>query len=84
MKDDRGDNDLEVVIDRLTKQKQYLQSQCRKIGDTISGYVALIEEQKKEIWELKKISQKYEKNTNLLQGYKKVIEDLSNKLRQKD
>jgi len=84
MKDDRGDNDLEVVIDRLTKQKQYLQSQCRKTGDTISGYVALIEEQKKEIWELKKISQKYEKNTNLLQGYKKVIEDLSNKLRQKD
>jgi hypothetical protein len=81
MKDDRGDNDLEVVIDKLTKQKQYLQFQCRKAGDTISGYVTLVEEQKKEIWELKKISQENEKNINLLQGYKKVIEDMSIKLR---
>jgi len=81
MKDDRGDNDLEVVIDKLTKQKQYLQFQCRKAGDTISGYVILVEEQKKEIWELKKISQENEKNINLLQGYKKVIEDMSIKLR---
>jgi hypothetical protein len=38
MKDDRGDNDLEVVIDKLTKQKELLQFQCRKAGDTISGY----------------------------------------------
>jgi len=81
MKDDRGDNDLEVVIDKLTKQKQYLQFQCRKAGDTISGYATLVEEQKKEIWELKKISQENEKNINLLQGYKKVIEDMSIKLR---
>ena len=81
MKDDRGYNDLEVIIDRLTKQKELLQLQCRKAGDTISGYINLIEEQKKEIWELKKISQDNEKNINLLQGYKKVIEDLSIKLR---
>ena len=38
MKDDRGDNDLEVVIDKLTKQKELLQFQCRKAGYTISGY----------------------------------------------
>ena len=81
MKDDRGDNDLEVVIDKLTKQKQYLQFQCRKAGDTIKGYQMLVEEHKKEIWELKKISQENEKNINLLQGYKKVIEDMSIKLR---
>ena len=81
MKDDRGDNDLEVVIDKLTKQKQYLQFQCRKAGDAIKGYQMLFEEQKKEIWELKKISQENEKNINLLQGYKKVIEDMSIKLR---
>ena len=81
MKDDRGDNDLEVVIDKLTKQKQYLQFQCRKAGDTIKGYRMLVEEQKKEIWQLKKISQENEKNINLLQGYKKVIEDMSIKLR---
>ncbi len=81
MKDDRGNNDLEVVIDRLTKQKEFLQFQCRKAGDTISGYKMLIEEQKKEIFELKKIAFENEKNINLLQGYKKVIEDLSIKLR---
>jgi hypothetical protein len=81
MKDDRGNNDLEVVIDRLTKQKELLQFQCRKAGDTISGYKMLIEEQKKEIFELKKIAFENEKNINLLQGYKKVIEDLSIKLR---
>ena len=81
MKDDRGNNDLEVVIDKLTKQKELLQFQCRKAGDTISGYKMLIEEQKKEIFELKKIVSENEKNKNLLQGYKKVIEDLSIKLR---
>ena len=84
MKDDRGDNDLEVIIDKLTKQKELLQLQCRKAGDTISGYKLLVEEQKKEIWEYKKILSDNEKNKNLLQGYKNVISDLSNKLSQKD
>ena len=80
MKDDRGDNDLEVVIDKLTKQKEFLQFQCRKAGDTIKGYKMLLEEQKKEIWELKQISSENEKNKNLLQGYKNVISDLSSRL----
>ena len=84
MKDDRGDNDLEVIIDKLTKQKELLQFQCRKAGDTISGYKLLVEEQKKEIWEYKKILSDNEKNINVLQGYKNVIQDLSDKLRQKD
>ena len=84
MKDDRGDNDLEVIIDRLTKQKELLQFQCRKAADNISGYKLVIEEQKKEIWEYKKILSDNEKNINLLQGYKNVIQDLSDKLRQKD
>ena len=52
-----------------------------ELREIIEGYKTLIEEQKKEIWELKKISQENEKNINLLQGYKKVIEDLSIKLR---
>ena len=81
MKDDRGDDDLEVVINKLTKQKELLQFKCRQSGDTIKGYQSLVEEQKKDIWNLKKISQDNEKNINLLQGYKKVIEDLSIKLR---
>ena len=53
----------------------------QELQETIDGYKLLLEEQKKEIWELKKISQENEKNINLLQGYKKVIEDMSIKLR---
>ena len=53
----------------------------QELLDTIEGYKMLLEEQKKEIWKLKQISSENEKNKNLLQGYKKVIEDLSTKLR---
>jgi uncharacterized membrane-anchored protein YhcB (DUF1043 family) len=53
----------------------------QELQDTIEGYKMLLEEQKKEIWELKQIASENEKNKNLLQGYKKVIEDLSSKLR---
>ena len=52
-----------------------------ELQETIEGYKMLIEEQKKEIWQLKKIASENEKNKNWLQGYKKVIEDLSTKLR---
>ena len=53
----------------------------QELQDTIEGYRMLVEEQKKEIFNLKKIASENEKNKNLLQGYKKVIEDLSSKLR---
>ena len=44
----------------------------------------VIEELKKEIWQLKQTASENEKNKNLLQGYKNVISNLSNKLSQKD
>jgi len=53
----------------------------KELQDTIEGYKMLLEEQRKEIWKLKQIASENEKNINLLQGYKKVIEDLSSKLR---
>ena len=53
----------------------------QELQDTIEGYKILLEEQKKEIWRLKQIASENEKNINLLQGYKKVIQDLSSKLR---
>ena len=53
----------------------------QELQEIIEGYKMLLEEQKKEIWELKQIASENEKNKNLLQGYKKVIEDLSFKLR---
>ena len=53
----------------------------QELQDIIEGYKMLLEEQKKEIFNLKQIASENEKNINLLQGYKKVIEDLSSKLR---
>ena len=70
----RGSNDLEERIDHLKKQKATLQG-------TIDGYKMLIDEHKKEIWELKKVRAENEKNKNLVEGYKKVIEDLSKNVR---
>ena len=55
-----------------------------ELQEIIDGYKTLIEVQRQEIFELKKIASENEKNKNLLQGYKKVIEDLSNKLRRED
>ena len=56
----------------------------QELQDTIEGYKMLLEEQRKEIWRLQQIASENEKNKNLLQGYKKVIDDLSNKLRRED
>ena len=70
----RGPNDLEERIEHLKKQKATLQ-------DTIDGYKMLIEEQKKEIWQRKQIRVENEKNKNLVEGYKRVIEDLSKNVR---
>jgi hypothetical protein len=56
----------------------------QELQDTLDGYKILIEEYKKQIFELKQIASENEKNKNLLQGYKKVIEDLICKLSQKD
>ena len=70
MKDDRGPLDL-------TKQIEGLHL-------TIKMYQQLLVDAQKQIYYWKKFSYENEKNKNLLQGYKKVIEDLSNKLRRKD
>jgi len=66
-KEDRGPLDLTRQIEELTS--------------TIKAYEFLVNTLKKEIFESKKIASENEKNKNLLQGYKKVIEDLSIKLR---
>ena len=39
-KTDKGYNDLEETIDRLTKQKEYLQEQLRKAGAEINNLKA--------------------------------------------
>jgi hypothetical protein len=70
MKDDRGELDLTRRIEELE--------------EALDGYVQLVVMQKNEIWGLKQIQSENESNKNLLQGYKKVIDDLSNKLRRED
>ena len=44
----------------------------------------IIELQKKQLWEQRLLSSKLEAANNLLQGYKKVIQNLTDKLRRKD
>ena len=67
MKDDRGELDLTKQIEDL------------KI--TIKFYQQLMLDAQKQIYYWKTFSFENEKNKNLLQGYKKVIEDQSIKLR---
>ena len=69
-REDRGQLDLTRQIDEFK--------------ESLEGYKILVDVQQKEIWELKKFVSEDYKNKNLLQGYRKVIEDLSAKLRQKD
>ena len=72
----RGSNDLEVQIERL-------QLRVRELEDINEGHRQLNGELRKEINMLKQKSSEAEKDKNLLQGYKSVIQDLSDKLRQK-
>ena len=52
----------------------------QELQETIEGYKMVIEELKKEIWNLKQIASENEKNKNLLQGYKNVINNLSSRV----
>jgi len=70
MKDDRGELDLTKQIDNLKL--------------TIKMYQQLLVDAQKQISFWKKFWYEDQKKENLLQGYKKVIDDLSNKLRRKD
>ena len=77
MKEDRGDNDLEARIETLTKR-------VKELEDISEGHQKLNGELRKEIFYWKEKSSESEQDKNLLQGYKKVIENLSDKLRRKD
>ena len=70
MKDDRGDLDLEKQISNLK--------------NTIKFYQQILRDAQKQIYFWKKFWYESQKKENLLQGFKKVIENLSNKLNRKD
>ena len=73
MKEDRGSHDLEQRIDTLTKR-------IKELEDISEGHRKLNGELRKEIQYWKEKSSESEKDKNLLQGYKKVIEDLSKQM----
>lgn len=58
-----------------------LEKEIASLKETLDGYKKLVEVQRKEIFDLKKYVSEDLKNKNLLQGYRKVIEDISSKLR---
>ena len=70
MNNEKGNNDLETIIDSLTKRVKVLE-------DINEGHRQLNAELRVEMQMWKDMAAEYEKTKNLLQGYKKVIEDLS-------
>ena len=74
---EKGDNDLEVIIETLTKR-------VKELEDINEGHRQLNGRLRVELNMWKQIGSELEKTKNLLQGYKSVINELSNKLRQKD
>ena len=76
-KDYRGEHDLEMKIEQLKKR-------IKDLEDINEGHRKLNQELRKELQYYKQKCSEHEKDKNLLQGYKKVIEDLSNKLVRKD
>jgi len=77
MNDERGDSDLEKQIDTL-------KARVKDLEEINEGHRMLNGELRKEIFFWKEKSSESEKDKNLLQGYKKVIQDLSDKLRRKE
>ena len=74
MNNEKGDNDLEAIIDSLTKR-------VKELEDINEGHRQLNGQLRVELQMCKDMESEHEKTKNLLQGYKKVIEDLSSKLR---
>ena len=76
-KDERGEHDLE-------RQIETLKLRVRELEDINEGHRLLNGELRKEMQQLKEKASNHEKDKNLLQGYKNVIQDLSIKLARKD
>ena len=74
---EKGDKDLEVIIETLTQR-------VKELEDINEGHRELNGRLRVELNMWKQIGSELEKTKNLLQGYRSVINELSNKLRQKN
>ena len=68
---------MEVIIETLTQR-------VKELEDINEGHRELNGRLRVELNMWKQIGSELEKTKNLLQGYRSVINELSNKLRQKD
>ena len=66
---------------KVYKSTEELSKELTEVKNTLEGFKKLVEIQRKEIFELKKYVSEDIKNKNLLQGYRKVIEDISYQVR---
>ena len=73
MNNEKGNNDLENIIDSLTKR-------VKELEDINEGHRQLNAELRIEMQMWKDMASECEKTKNLLQGYKKVIEDLTKQI----
>ena len=80
--------DLEERIEKLQLQLRFAKEQLefaakliKDLGDINEGHRQLNGNLRVEISDLKKSQSEHEKDKNLLQGYKSVINDLSARLR---
>ena len=87
MNNEKGDNDLEAIIDSLTKRVKELEEinkgSAYRIADLENineGHRQLNGQLRVEMQMWKDMASEHEKTKNLLQGYKKVIEDLSKQM----
>ena len=76
MNNEKGDNDLEAIINSLTKR-------VKELEDINEGHRQLNGQLRVEVQMWKDMASEHEKTKNLLQGYKKVIEDLSKQVTKK-
>tara|TARA_R100001015_G_C4477651_1_gene59181 strand:+ start:41 stop:280 length:240 start_codon:yes stop_codon:yes gene_type:complete len=72
-KDNRGNHDLEVQIESLQLRVRDLE-QINETHQHLNGDLRV---------QIQKLESESIKDKNLLQGYKKVIEELTNKLRRR-
>jgi hypothetical protein len=73
MNNEKGNNDLETIIDSLTKR-------VKELEDINDGHRQLNGQLRIEMQMWKDMASECEKTKNLLQGYKKVIEDLTKQI----
>ena len=73
MNNEKGNNDLETIIESLTQR-------VKELEDINEGHKQLNAELRIEMQMWKDMASECEKTKNLLQGYKKVIEDLTKQI----